>query len=57
MSAALDALTSGGYGDYGVVAPTSDASSVGYGIGADYFSGALQTLTSLGTGYLWIEGR
>ena len=53
MSALLDSLTDGGYGDsYGSVGPTSDGMSVADGIGANYFSGALQTLTSLGTGYL-----
>lgn len=55
MGAFLDSLTDGGYdgtGSYGVVAPTSDSASVTSGVGADYFSGALQTLTSLGTGYL-----
>jgi hypothetical protein len=49
MSAFLDSLTPGGYGDVG---PTSDAASVNDGVGANYFSGALQTLTTLGTGYL-----
>jgi hypothetical protein len=52
MGAAIDALTEGGYGEYGVVTPTTDSASVADGIGANYFSGALQTLSSLGTGYL-----
>lgn len=47
MSAAIDALTAGGYGD----AWSSGVSGYSDG-GGDYFSSALQSLTSLGTGYL-----
>lgn len=54
MSAYLDALAGATYdgSDYGTVSQPSDSASVQGGIGADYFIGALQTLTSLGTGYL-----
>lgn len=58
MSAAIDALaglTGAAYtggDDYGAIGAMTDSDSVQNGIGANYFSGALQTLTSLGTGYL-----
>jgi hypothetical protein len=60
MSAYLDSFSGAGYdgsddggiGAYGIVAPQTDGASVMDGVGANYFSGALQTLTSLGTGYL-----